>query len=44
MAGRVMFGENETEPLLSFIAIESIGFIVNQANKILKIQSAILLK
>jgi clan AA aspartic protease len=43
-AGRVIFGEPECEPLLGVTALESVGIIVDPANKTLKRLPAIPLK
>jgi clan AA aspartic protease len=43
-AGRVIFGEPECEPLLGVTALESVGIIVDPANKALKRLPAIPLK
>jgi clan AA aspartic protease len=43
-AGRVIFGEPGTEPLLGVTALESVGIIVDPANKTLKRLPAIPLK
>ena len=43
-AGRVIFGEPESEPLLGVTALESVGIIVDPANKTLKRLPAIPLK
>ncbi len=43
-AGRVIFGESGSEPLLGVMALESVGIIVDPANKTLKRLPAIPLK
>ncbi len=43
-AGRVIFGEPGTEPLLGVTALESVGIMVDPANKTLKRLPAIPLK
>lgn len=43
-AGRIIFGEPGTEPLLGVIALESVGIILDPANKTLKRLPAIPLK
>lgn len=43
-AGRVIFGEQGCEPLLGVTALESVGIIVDPANKTLKRLPAIPLK
>lgn len=43
-AGRVIFGEPESEPLLGVTALESVGIMVDPANKILVRLPAIPLK
>ena len=43
-AGRIIFGEPETEPLLGVTALESVGIIVDPANMTLKRLPAIPLK
>ena len=43
-AGRVIFGQPGTEPLLGVTALESVGIIVDPANKTLKRLPAIPLK
>lgn len=43
-AGRVIFGEPGSEPLLGVTALESVGIIVDPANKTLKRLPAIPLK
>ncbi len=43
-AGRVIFGEPDAEPLLGVTALESVGIMVDQANKTLKRLPAIPLK
>ena len=43
-AGRVIFGEPGTEPLLGVTALESVGILVDPANKTLKRLPAIPLK
>ena len=43
-AGRVMFGDPECEPLLGITALESVGIMVDPANKTLKRLPAIPLK
>lgn len=43
-AGRVVFGEPGTEPLLGVTALESVGIVVDPANKTLKRLPAIPLK
>jgi clan AA aspartic protease len=43
-AGRVIFGDPGTEPLLGVTALESVGIIVDPANKTLKRLPAIPLK
>ena len=43
-AGRVIFGEPGTEPLLGVTALESVGIIVDPTNKTLKRLPAIPLK
>jgi clan AA aspartic protease len=43
-AGRVIFGEPNSEPLLGVTALESVGIIVDPANKTLKRLPAIPLK
>jgi clan AA aspartic protease len=43
-AGRVIFGEDGCEPLLGVTALESIGIVVDPANKTLKRLPAIPLK
>ncbi len=43
-AGRVIFGEPECEPLLGVTALESVGIVVDPANKALKRLPAIPLK
>ena len=43
-AGRVIFGEPGTEPLLGVTALESVGIIVDPANKTLRRLPAIPLK
>jgi clan AA aspartic protease len=43
-AGRVIFGESGCEPLLGVTALESVGIVVDPANKTLKRLPAIPLK
>jgi clan AA aspartic protease len=43
-AGRVVFGPDEAEPLLGVTALESVGIVVDPANRTLKRLSAIPLK
>ena len=43
-AGRIIFGEKQVEPLLGVTALESVGIMVDPANKILKRLPAISLK
>jgi predicted aspartyl protease len=43
-AGRVIFGESGTEPLLGVTALESVGIIVDPANKTLRRLPAVPLK
>ena len=43
-AGRVIFGTTECEPLLGVTALESVGIVVDPANKTLKRLPAIPLK
>jgi predicted aspartyl protease len=43
-AGRVIFGEPGAEPLLGVTALESVGIMVDSANKTLKRLPAIPLK
>ena len=43
-AGRVVFGENDCEPLLGVTALESVGIMVDPANRTLKRLPAIPLK
>jgi len=43
-AGRVIFGESGTEPLLGVTALESVGITVDPANQTLKRLPAIPLK
>ncbi|MEW5814229.1 MAG: hypothetical protein AB1798_02390 [Spirochaetota bacterium] len=43
-AGRVIFGKTEAEPILGVTALESVGIIVDPANKTLKRLPAIPLK
>ena len=43
-AGRVIFGESGVEPLLGVTALESVGIMVDPANKTLKRLPAIPLK
>jgi clan AA aspartic protease len=43
-AGRVIFGPNEVEPLLGVTALESVGIVVDPANRTLKRLPAIPLK
>lgn len=43
-AGRVIFGDSESEPLLGVTALESVGIMVDPANKTLKRLPAIPLK
>ena len=43
-SGRVIFGENNAEPLLGVTALESVGMVVDAANKTLKRLPAIPLK
>ena len=43
-AGRVIFGEPDCEPLLGVTALESVGIVVDPANKTLKRLPAIPLK
>ena len=43
-ADRVIFGSSEFEPLLGVTALESVGIVVNPANKTLKRLPAIPLK
>ncbi|MGD0517326.1 MAG: hypothetical protein ABSA26_07295 [Thermoguttaceae bacterium] len=43
-AGRVIFGEPDTEPLLGVTALESVGIMVDTANQTLKRLPAIPLK
>lgn len=43
-AGRVIFGDPETEPILGVTALESVGILVDPANKTLKRLPAIPLK
>lgn len=43
-AGRVVFGDPGTEPLLGVTALESVGIVVDPANKTLKRLPAIPLK
>jgi predicted aspartyl protease len=43
-AGRVIYGESGSEPLLGVTALESVGIIVDPANKTLKRLPAIPLK
>jgi clan AA aspartic protease len=43
-SGRVIFGEDDSEPLLGVTALESVGILVDAANKTLKRLPAIPLK
>ena len=43
-AGRVIFGPNNTEPLLGVTALESVGIVIDPANQTLKRLPAIPLK
>jgi clan AA aspartic protease len=43
-AGRVIFGSSEAEPILGVTALESVGIVVDPANKTLKRLPAIPLK
>ena len=43
-AGRVIFGSSEAEPLLGVTALESVGIMVDSANKTLKRLPAVPLK
>ena len=43
-AGRVIFGPNEADPLLGVTALESVGIVVDPANRTLKRLPAIPLK
>jgi clan AA aspartic protease len=43
-AGRVIFGDDDVEPLLGVTALESVGILVDAANKTLKRLPAIPLK
>src|SRR6266404_4313508 len=43
-AGRVIFGPDDAEPLLGVTALESVGIVVDQANRTLKRTPAIPLK
>ena len=43
-AGRVIFGPNEAEPLLGVTALESVGIVVDPANRTLQRLPAIPLK
>lgn len=43
-AGRVIFGPNDAEPLLGVTALESVGIVVDPANRTLKRLPAIPLK
>ncbi len=43
-AGRIIFGEPDSEPLLGVTALESVGIVVDPANKTLKRLPAIPLK
>ena len=43
-AGRIIFGEPGTEPLLGVTALESVGIVVDPANKTLQRLPAIPLK
>ena len=43
-AGRVIFGEPQSEPLLGVTALESVGIVVDPANKTLRRLPAIPLK
>ena len=43
-AGRVVFGEPDSEPLLGVNALESVGIMIDPANKTLKRLPAIPLK
>jgi len=43
-AGRVIFGPDDSEPLLGVTALESVGIVVDAANKTLKRLPAIPLK
>jgi hypothetical protein len=43
-SGRVIFGPDDSEPLLGVTALESVGFVVDQANQKLKRLSALRLK
>src|SRR5271155_1608139 len=43
-SGRVIFGDDDTEPLLGVTALESVGILVDAANKTLKRLPAIPLK
>jgi len=43
-AGRVIFGEDDVEPILGVTALESVGILVDPANKTLKRLPAIPLK
>ena len=43
-AGRVIFGPDDVEPLLGVTALESVGIVVDPANKMLKRLPAIPLK
>ena len=43
-AGRVIFGEPDSDPLLGVTALESVGIVVDPANKTLKRLPAIPLK
>nr|AGS53756.1 hypothetical protein [uncultured bacterium contig00146] len=36
VAANVIFGENDTEPLLGVTALESAGFVVDPVNRVLK--------
>ena len=44
IAGRVIFGPNDSEPLLGVTALESVGIMVDPANRTLKRLPAIPLK
>ena len=43
-SGRIIFGEDDTEPLLGVTALESVGILVDAAHKTLKRLPAIPLK
>jgi clan AA aspartic protease len=43
-AGRVIFGEKDVEPILGVTALESVGIVIDPANKTLKRLPAIPLK